>query len=144
MRVVQVFRGQRKQGHDGCWETQSASPLWHCEHEEQAQVQWGCCQTSGRCVEGGTAEEAQAKDDREIMPMRTLHAKATSSRCYVGMAIAKAIQLARFSADVSSYDTTPACLSRHMTVCLMSAFCLSRVVRRYTTWIPVVQPSFLC
>lgn len=49
----------------------------HCEHEEQVQVRRGSCQQVVG-ARGRHGEEAQTKDDREIMPMRTLHARTTS------------------------------------------------------------------
>ena len=121
----------------------SRPPHFGAEREEQAQVQWGCCQTKRLVREGGTASEAQTKDDREIAPMRTLHAETTSSRCCVGMAFGNAMQwwgsfagvghgggrqLVHTGHDCALENQESTWLSHH----------------RLQDCIPAVQPSFLC
>jgi hypothetical protein len=69
------FLRSTKARHDGCWETPSGSTPGRCEHEEQAQVQRGVCQTSGWCVraarlkrhryEGRSGDHADANSAHE-------------------------------------------------------------------------------
>lgn len=107
IRDVQGSRGQRRQGHDGCWETLSGSPLVRCEHEERADTSAAGLSDKWLVREGGSAWEAQTC---RTIGRSCRYARTTSLACWSGDGICEcdiiatvALQTERFLRATSCY-----------------------------------------